>query len=144
MPHKSTQPKTITDDLRAQGFKVTAARRAVVSVLCAHPAPLSVADLLSGLSKLGIKADKTTVYREVLFMQERGLVEQVQFDDQVKRYELRSGGHHHHLVCGGCGSVADVPLENDLTAIEKKIERRTGFKIGRHSLEFFGTCRNCR
>jgi Fur family ferric uptake transcriptional regulator len=132
------------DTLRAQGFKLTSARKAVVEVLCARTMPISVADLIAELAKRGVKADKTTVYREILFMQERGLIEQVQFGDRVKRYELRDDGHHHHLVCVECGSVIDVPLENDMTATEKAIERKTGYKITRHSLEFFGVCRDCR
>lgn len=137
-------PKDVIDGLRTQGFKLTNARRAIVEVLCARSMPVSVAELIAELAKRGARADKTTVYREILFMQERGIVDQVQFGDRVKRYEFRDDGHHHHLVCIECGGVVDVPLENDLEAAEKAIERKTGYAITRHSLEFFGVCPDCR
>ena len=144
MPQKRTLPKDIFDDLKVRGFKLTNARRAIIGVLCARTAPISVTSLRAELARTGIKADKTTVYREVLFMQERGIIEQVQFGDRVKRYELRDEGHHHHLVCVECGSIVDVPLDNDLDSAEKKIEQRTGYAITRHSLEFFGACPDCK
>lgn len=142
--HPKTAPQDVIAGLRAQGFKLTSARRAIVEILCARTAPMSVAELVAGLAGRGTRADRTTVYREIRFMRERGIVEQVQFGDRVKRYEFRDHGHHHHLVCDGCGVVVDVPLENDLSAAEKAIERNTGYAISRHSLEFFGRCPACR
>lgn len=137
-------PKDVIDGLRTQGFKLTNARRAIIEVLCGRSMPVSVAELVAELAKRGTRADKTTVYREILFMQERGIVDQVQFGDRVKRYEFRDDGHHHHLVCDGCGVVVDVPLKDELAAAEKTIERKTGYAISRHSLEFFGRCPSCR
>jgi Fe2+ or Zn2+ uptake regulation protein len=141
--HETKVPTDIIDGFRKQGFKLTSARSAIVEILCARASPISVTELLAELARRGKKADKTTAYREILFMQERGLVEQVHFGDHVKRYELKDGGHHHHLICIECGSVVDVPLENDLGGTEKSLERKTGYKITRHSLEFFGICPDC-
>lgn len=136
--------KDIIVGLKSQGFRLTSARRAIVEVLCARPLPFSVTDLLAELAERGETADKTTAYREIQFLQERGIARQVQFADGVKRYELQDDGHHHHLVCTSCDTTVDVPLENDLTLAEKAIEKQTGYKITRHSLEFFGLCQQCR
>ncbi len=138
------QADDVIDELRTHGFKLTGARRAIIEVLCASAAPFTAAELIAQLARRGVRADKTTVYREILFMRERGIVEPVEFGDRVKRYEFRDKGHHHHLVCDGCGDIVDVPLENELAAAERAIERSTGYAIARHSLEFFGRCPSCR
>lgn len=143
-PHRKTASQDVAAGLRAQGFKLTNARRAIIEALCGRATPVSVAELVAEIAGRGIRADKTTVYREVRFLQERGIVEQVQFSDRVKRYEFRDDGHHHHLVCDGCGVVVDVPLKDELSVAEKAIERKTGYAISRHSLEFFGRCPACR
>lgn len=139
-------PARAEDQLRAlqkSGFRLTRARRTLFGVLKTEPRPLTVPELAGLMKKKGAAADKTTVYRELAFLLARGLVQAIQFGDRLKRYELR-GGHHHHLVCTSCGKVADVALKGDLDAVEKKLARKTGFRIDDHSLEFFGLCADCR
>jgi Fe2+ or Zn2+ uptake regulation protein len=137
-------PKEILDSLKTQGLKLTPARLAIIEVLCTRKMPVAVSELIAELAGRGIKADRATVYREIGFMQKREIVEQIQFGDRVKRYELVDEGHHHHLVCIECGKVVDVPLADDLHAAERAIARKTGYRIERHSLEFFGACPECK
>jgi len=49
----------------------------------------------------------STVYRSLRLFEELGLVEEHQFDDTRRHYELRSRIRHHHLVCLGCGRVLE-------------------------------------
>ena len=51
-------------------------------------------------------------------------------------------GHHHHLVCTGCGKTVEIesPSESWLKGISDKY----GFTIERHTLEVFGLCEDCR
>lgn len=130
-------------ELRKSGFRLTKARQALFGVLKAEPRPMTVPELVASMKKKGASADKTTVYRELAFLLEQGLIQSIQFGDRLKRYELR-GGHHHHLVCTSCGIVIDVALKGDLDAVEKKLAKKTGFRIDDHSLEFFGLCADCR
>lgn len=132
------------EKLRGSGFRLTKARRTLFGVLEAAPRPLTVPELSALMKKAGAAADKTTVYRELAFLLERGLVQAIQFGDRLKRYELRGGHHHHHLVCTSCGTVLDVELKGDLDAVEKRLAKKTGFRIDDHSLEFFGLCAKCR
>jgi Fe2+ or Zn2+ uptake regulation protein len=91
-----------------------------------------------------MKTNKTTVYRQVDDLVLHGVLEEVQFGDGVMRYEVKlKDDHHHHVLCVGCGKVTDVVFEEDLKKHEKIIEKKTKFKILRHSLEFFGRCSRC-
>lgn len=122
---------------------MTKARLALVEVLFDRREPLSVAEILSALRERGVVVNKTTAYRELEFLIDRGLVTKVLLDGVAVRYELTDAGHHHHLVCVRCSAVQDLPSEGDLTWMEQAILRSTGFSVASHSLEFFGTCRAC-
>lgn len=130
-------------ELQKSGFRLTKARRTLFGVLKAETRPLTVPELVGLMKKRGAAADKTTIYRELAFLMEQGLAQSIQFGDRLKRYELRSG-HHHHLVCTSCGIIIDAALKGDLDAVEKKLAGKSGFRIDGHSLEFFGQCAECR
>jgi Fe2+ or Zn2+ uptake regulation protein len=129
--------------LKEKGHKMTAVRRMLIEVFTEGGAPLTVQDLMRRLAKAGTAADKTTVYREVAFLLGQDVIQQVQFGDRVKRYEIR-GDHHHHVICTVCRTITDVPLENDLKDHEAMVGKLTGYAIVSHSLEFFGICPDCR
>jgi len=77
-----------------------------------------------------------------LFLLKQNLVEELNFQTQAKLYEI-SGPHHHHLICLNCDRIEEVVLKNDLAKEEKRLAKNNNFKILKHSLEFFGSCKNC-
>lgn len=136
--------KDILEGLKAAGSKMTRVRAAAVEVFCRHAAPMTAAELGEALARTGVKANKTTLYREVAFLLDKGVIAEIVFGDRSARYELKDREHHHHVVCIRCDRVVDVDLEQDLDAQEKAIAKKTKFAILRHSLEFFGLCAACR
>ncbi len=135
--------QSILTRLKQQGYRHTQIRGAVIDSLVSRPQPISVAELLRLLSKKKIYANKTTVYRELAFLKERGIINEIKLGDSLKRYEIASETHHHHLVCVTCEKVEDVVLRKDLLAEEHRIQRTRLFKILSHSLEFYGICARC-
>ena len=131
-------------DLSTKGYRTSKIRTALVEILSAHHEPITVPDLLLALSKKKISANKTTIYRELAALKHERIVQEVQFGENKKRYELVSEDHHHHLICLECDRVEDIELANDLTTIEKKISRNNRFKILNHALEFYGLCAVCQ
>ncbi len=140
----SPTPSATIVDLQSQGYRITQARRALLDAFSEVQEPLSAADLLAELVCRDRVVNKTTVYRELDFLLERGYIQEVSLRGKEKRYELTSTGHPHHLVCGKCQTVQDIPVENELVATEKTIQGRTGFQIQSHALEFFGLCTACQ
>ena len=130
--------------LKAKGFRMTAARKALIEAFGSQCNPLDVRSLHAALKRQGIAANITTVYREVQFLVDEEVLRPVQFQDGVQRFEPAHAGHHHHLVCLTCGKVTEVTMENDLASLETKIGKETGFSIEHHSLEFYGRCKKCR
>ena len=135
---------TIVGDLKKKGFRITKIRKSLLSILFSSNKPLSVGEIIISLLKKDISASKTTIYRELEFLGNEGIVRGIEFGDGKKRYEFDLNKHHHHIVCVSCGKIADIDFDVDLKKHEREISSKTGFKIKEHSIEFFGYCQKCQ
>jgi len=129
--------------LQSRGCRLTPVRRAILKLFISKHEPLSSRNIQEILASQKMPVNKTTVYRELDFLKNQKIIEEFQFNDRIKRYEIISG-HHHHLVCIYCNKVECVVLDQDLEKQEKKIAKDKNFKIINHSLEFYGVCRKCQ
>jgi Fur family ferric uptake transcriptional regulator len=96
-------------------------------------------DLLRGQ---GERIGLTTVYRSLQILAAGGQVDVLRGPDGEVSYRRCSAGHHHHLVCRGCGKTVEI----DLPSIEKttaRVAREHGFADVDHTVEIFGTCAAC-
>jgi len=142
--HHPEKSVSILKELAERGFRISGTREAVVFVLSEAAAPLSVPQILSALGETGIRPNKTTVYRELEFLKTQGFAKELTLRNDIALFEL-AGLHHHHLVCVDCGTVRDIEVvDESLSCEERRIERKEGFRILEHSLEFFGLCGKCR
>lgn len=133
----------IITKLKNEGHRITPIRTRILEILGGSGQPISAPDLLESVNSSNEGVNKTTIYRELDFLQSKDLISEVEFGDGKKRYELNDG-HHHHLICLNCKKIEDIDLKTDLSEEEKNIEKKTGFKIQIHSLEFFGLCKSCQ
>lgn len=140
-----TTPATVLETLKKDGFRLTPARMAIVEATLDAGSPVSAEQVAAALKRAKVPANITTVYRELEFLRERGVLAPVTFADGVQRYESAGLGHHHHLVCVGCDAIQDIALPHDeLHAAEHQIEKTHGFSVLQHALEFYGRCAKCR
>lgn len=89
----------------------------------------------------GVDADPSSVFRALVRLADAGELERVELGDGRARFE-RSSHHHEHIVCSGCGDVAEIPgclIEGAVPVVE----RHTGFAVTGHSLTFSGRCAAC-
>lgn len=125
----------------------TGPRLAISKVLQAAQQPLTVPEILELLKgDMSVSPHKTTVYRELERLVGLNLVSAITLPDGPVRYEfLRPGeDHHHHALCEGCGTIAELSLDEDLSSLENSVAHQTGFQISKHLLEFIGLCQTCR
>lgn len=136
---------TLVDRCEQRGVAVTAQRRAVLGNLCTradHPTAdevhLAVAREVDGVSR-------ATVYRTLETLVERGLMVRVLHPSASTRYDLKVH-RHHHLVCDGCGAVADLddPVLDALPiAIPVETKDPAGFQMLDYSVSVRGLCATC-
>ncbi len=134
----------ILRQLRGSGERVTVARRAIIRLLTDACMPITAVSILHSLKEQGVSLNKTTVYRELKFLETKNLIRAMQFDERNKRYELTPDTHKHHLICTNCKRIEDVVLEHDLDQVERKVTQQKSFKVQRHALEFYGLCGECQ
>lgn len=135
----------LTSALRTQGHKITKNRTAILEYLSNQEMPISADEILFHIQGEHHDVNKTTIYRELFFLLEHNFISEVEFGDGKKRYEIiLNRPHHHHIICVNCKQVTDIPLDQELGAVEQDIENTTGYKLTSHMLEFFGLCTNCK
>lgn len=137
--------ETVAARLRHVDQRYTHGRRQLVELLAAARRPLSIPEILSEREGL----PQSTVYRNLAVLESVGAVRRVDASDGFSRYELAEDltGHHHHLVCTSCGTVADYTpsqrLERSMARAIAQIAAGTGFRPESHRLDLVGVCADC-
>ena len=131
------------DELRDVDLRATPARLAVMNFLEKTSQPVDVNSVIDYLNANGIKTDPATIFRMMNTLTQKGITTPISFQEGKTRYELSNKEDHHHLICDNCGRVEDVS-DTIIPTIEKQIHNKSGFKVVRHSLEFFGLCKLCQ
>ncbi len=94
----------------------------------------------------------TSIYRTLGILVNLGMVHKFDFGHGRARYELAEHpggrGHHHHLVCTGCGRVIDYTdfIDEEVALLKKTEEalsKKYNFKIDNHLIQFYGLCDSC-
>ncbi len=103
----------------------------------------SAQDIHAELRRRGHRVGLTTVYRHLGDLAERGEVDVLHTPAGETIYrQCIAEAHHHHLICRFCGKT----VEFEGPEIEQWAERvagRAGFREVSHTVEIFGTCRDC-
>jgi Fe2+ or Zn2+ uptake regulation protein len=125
--------------------RMTAVRDQIVGVLASTDRPLTIPEILDA----GHGLAQSSVYRNLVVLEEADVVHRIVTRDEFARYELAEDltGHHHHLVCASCGRVEDLPasegIERSVEAAVAQAARKVGFRTRHHRLDLVGTCADC-
>ncbi|MBN1172334.1 MAG: transcriptional repressor, partial [Micromonosporaceae bacterium] len=94
--------------LRTRGLRVTQPRLAVLQVLSEHRGHLDV-DEIATLVRSRLRSVSTQAIYDVLSALSRvGLARRIEPAGSPARFELMAADNHHHVVCRGCGQIADI------------------------------------
>jgi Fur family ferric uptake transcriptional regulator len=135
--------ETLAAILSRNGYRITPQRRAVLHAIVSSNEHVTPAAVYSRAKRTCSKIGLVTVYRTLEALFELGLVCRIESSGKSQSYALAPEGHHHHIVCSGCGAVTDFS-DCNLGDLERKLARETGFAIESHRLQFFGICPECR
>lgn len=120
--------------------RVSPQRLAIAAVADGMGAAFSAEDLAAAVRGRGVGT--ATVYRALTAMLESGFIEGVGTRHGAALYaRCRADGHHHHLVCTGCGAVADTGCV--LETLLAPTARASGFTLTHHELTLYGLCAAC-
>jgi len=131
--------------LRMADQRYTKGRRRLVAALQRGNGPLTITQILA----LDPALPQSSVYRNLAILEEVNAVTRIVTRHDFARYELAENltEHHHHLICSGCGDVADFSLdattESSLDWALRRAASEAGFEVEAHRLDLLGTCSRC-
>ena len=135
----------ITDfeqQLRDAGLRVTRPRLAVLQAVQRHQ-HADTGALIDGVRSELDSVSHQAVYDCLSALTDARLLRRIQPAGSVARYELYRGDNHHHVVCRGCGSVADVDCATGRAPCLHASDSH-GFTIDEAEVIYWGTCPTCR
>ena len=128
--------------LRAEGGRVTVARRAVLTaVLQASHAHVSAEELAAAVHAEDPSVHLSTVYRTLDALEQLGVVTHVHLGHGRAIYHL-TDELHHHAVCEACGDVVQLP-DSVFGDLHATLQRSWGFALDAHHFALVGRCAAC-
>jgi Fe2+ or Zn2+ uptake regulation protein len=140
--HRATGIEPLVAALDLAGYRLTEPRRAVAELIVAREGHFSAADLIGDARARRLGIGRATVFRALDLFTELNVLERLDLPSGEHAYvPCEPAGHHHHIVCSGCGRVTEI--EEVGLALED-VQRRTGWQVDSHRLELYGRCPRCR
>jgi Fur family ferric uptake transcriptional regulator len=121
--------------LRAEGLRLSTARRLVLEALYASDEPQR-ADQIAG------DLDLASVYRNLETLEQIGLVRHFHLGHGPGLYARASAGRREYLLCESCGAVVAVDPER-LDAVRRLIRREFGYEARFAHFPIAGLCPEC-
>jgi len=147
MPLPQTEiPGRLQSQLAGRGIRMTAQRRAILSVIETANKHLDASQILRKAQKLDSTVDRSTVYRTLGLLKRHGLVDELDLmhlNGEGHYYERKLGRDHIHMACLRCGKIAEFVSER-FDALKGQLEQECGFRILVARLEVGGYCSSCR
>ncbi len=132
--------RTITDSVPKK-VRHTYQRHVIMDALSEAGTHLSAYDIYNAVKKQIPQISFGTVYRNLNFLKEQGLVIELAIGRQASLWDGNTTPHYH-FVCADCGEISDLFVDID-KGLEGRVAQQTGLKILGHRLELYGLCSGC-
>jgi Fur family ferric uptake transcriptional regulator len=130
------------DTTEKADMKYTNQRVEIIAFLREHKGHPTVDEVYDGVRKKLTRISKATVYKNLKFLSQKGLLEEVNVKG-VTRFEANFVPHHH-LICRECGKMEDFQSEELFDYSMKIAEEIEEFSIDSMSTNFYGICKKCK
>ncbi|MDQ1449932.1 MAG: Fur family transcriptional regulator, ferric uptake regulator [Actinomycetota bacterium] len=127
------------DVLRAEGRRVTTARRTIIELLGATHEHLTAEGIAEDVQRAHPEIHVSTVYRTLESLEAWGLVEHVHRGHGAAFFHLAAS--HPHVVCEECGRVLDVPA-HEFAPLVARVRDAYGFELDIAHNALMGRCRH--
>jgi len=128
--------------MKDANFKHTNQRVEILNFLRDNTNHPTVEDVFEGVRKKLTRISKATVYQNLKFLSEKGLIQEVNVKG-ISRFEPNLKPHHH-IICRRCGKIIDFESK-ELTDYSLKIVKKLKeFDIDTTNTNFYGICKKCK
>jgi len=130
------------DALRAQGHRVTAARRAVIHALLSADHDMTTGDVAAAIESTQPDTHLSTVYRTLESLEEAGIVAHVHAAHGGVAYQL-ADRTQQHAECDVCGLTIELPSDM-LAGVARQLRAKHDFELDTRHFPLLGRCSSCR
>ncbi len=123
-------------------LRPTRQRTAILRAMEKAGRPVTAQALHARLNRPGSGPGLATIYRTLQALAQEGFARTFPAGEGELAYKLCDPGHHHHLICEGCGKVAEIP-SCEVERWASAAARRRGFTVSSHQADIFGLCERC-
>jgi Fur family ferric uptake transcriptional regulator/Fur family peroxide stress response transcriptional regulator len=128
--------------LKEKGLKATFQRMNILEVIEKH-GHMSVDDIYEEVMKVHPSLSLATIYKNIILMQENGILVEVPIAGKKSKYELAKADHLH-LICTECGEVEDKMCLEKTDAVFHQLTEEEHFKLNRRQVNLYGICEACQ
>lgn len=137
------QARHLIEVLAEQGYRLTAARQAIITALISSHGHITADELAERVREASPRVGRMTVYRTLDLLCDLGLVRPIYQGSGAAHYVLMDGGSHHHLICNRCQRIFDFDVCQE-NALAQTLASQLNFKVQSHLLEVHGLCEACQ
>jgi Fe2+ or Zn2+ uptake regulation protein len=131
--------------LRAQGGRMTAQRRLLLSILESLREHPTAEELFLLARQQDPSLNLSTVYRTLRWLEGENLVSTRVFAEERRqeRFDAALPSEHHHFMCTHCKNV--IEFDTGLFgSIKSQFQELNGASVATGSIVLYGLCSNCR
>ena len=127
--------------LKERGMRVTYERTAIAERVQTISSEFSFLQLSEMLETAGCYVSRATLYNTLRLLIEAGLLQRLNLDDGVTRYQRVTSKVRLRLVCDGCGKIKDTQDPGLITFFNTR--RFMAFTATSVDLYVHGLCNTC-
>ncbi len=127
-----------------RSVRFTPLRRRVLELVWQSHGPIGAYEVLDRLRAERRRAAPPTVYRALQFLGDEGFVHRIESLNAYVGCTTPESRHNaQYLICGLCGEVAEIDVDEITSAIHHRAGD-FGFEVRRQTVEVAGLCSRCR
>jgi Fur family ferric uptake transcriptional regulator/Fur family peroxide stress response transcriptional regulator len=126
------------DLLKNSNLKATIQRTSILQAID-QAGHINIDEIYDHVKELYPTLSLATIYKNIILMQQNGVIIEVPMNGEKSKYELKKEDHIH-LICQSCGTIQD----SKITPNRQKALKIENFQIKYSQINLYGLCLSCQ